>query len=314
MTKAIWTICFLLMFVLVVVIGQGVISSGQTKKVVSGVKTDLPDLDSNSLQKPPQEKANAQDPKVYAKSAILIDETSFKTLYQKDSEIKVPIASTTKIMTATVVLEDYPDKMKDVVTITREMANVEGSGAQLRIGEKISVESLLKGLLIVSGNDAAYSLASYLGGKDKFVEEMNEKAVFLGLNNTFYKDPAGLDDEGYSTARDLAILASYAMRNEAFAKIVSTPEINIISEDGLVLHEFKNSNRMLRDEEQFYYPFAIGVKTGFTLDAGHCLVSSAQKDGHRLIAVILNTNENTLTASAKESRKLLDWGFSNWTW
>jgi D-alanyl-D-alanine carboxypeptidase (penicillin-binding protein 5/6) len=71
---------------------------------------------------------------------------------------------------------------------------------------------------------------------------------------------------------------------------------------------------MLRDEEQFYYPFAIGVKTGFTLDAGHCLVSSAQKDGHRLIAVILNTNENTLTASAKESRKLLDWGFSNWTW
>lgn len=315
MTKILWIICFLLIFILAIVIGNGYFSSYyKTKKAISGAKTELPSLDINSLQKPPQEKINASDPKIYAKSAILIDETSFKILFQKDSDIKVPIASTTKMMTAMVVLEDYPNKMKDVVTVTREMANVEGSGANLRIGERMSVENLLKGMLIVSGNDAAYSLASYLSGKDDFMKKMNEKAQLLGLNKTFYKDPAGLDDEGYSSAHDLAILASYAMRHKEFATIVGTPVTTITSEDGRIVHELKNSNRMLRVEEQFYYPFAIGIKTGFTPAAGHCLISSAQKDNHRLIAVILNTDENTLTASAEESRKLLDWGFNNWTW
>ncbi|MCL5407594.1 MAG: D-alanyl-D-alanine carboxypeptidase [Patescibacteria group bacterium] len=314
-SKTLWTICFLLTFILVIVIGQGIYTSGKsTNRSVAGAKSELPQIDEKSLVKPPQKKSDIKDPNINSKAAILIDEASFKILYQKDSDLKVPIASTTKIMTSLVVLEDYPDKMKDAVTLTREMINVEGSDAQLRPGEKISVENLLKGLLIVSGNDAAYSLASYLGGKDQFVQKMNSKAQFLGLKNTSYKDPAGLNDEGYSSAHDLAVIGTYALRNKTFADIVKTPETTVVSNDGLILHEFKSSNRMLRTEEQFYYPFTIGIKTGFTPEAGHCLVSAAQKDGHRLIAVILNTNENTLTASAKESRKLLDWGFNSWTW
>ncbi|KKQ18241.1 MAG: Serine-type D-Ala-D-Ala carboxypeptidase [Berkelbacteria bacterium GW2011_GWA1_36_9] len=314
-SKNLWTICFLLMFILIVVIGQGVYASEKSVKwSVAGVKTELPQLNKESLAKPPQKRPDSKDPNINSKAAILIDVESFKTLYQENSDLKVPIASTTKIMTALVVLEDYPDKMNDIVSLTGEMVNVEGSDAQLRSSEKISVENLLKGALIVSGNDAAYSLASYLGGKDQFVNKMNEKAKYLGLNDTSYKDPAGLNDEGYSSANNLAILGAYALRNNTFADIVKTPEVTVVSSDGAVVHDFKSSNRMLRTEEQYYYPFAIGIKTGFTLEAGHCLVSAAEKDGHRLVAVVLNTNENTVTASAKESRKLLDWGFNNWVW
>lgn len=282
-------------------------------KIISGAQTDLPNLE-NSLNKPPHKTEDFQEPNILAQSVILMDEKSFYPLFQKNSDQKVAIASTTKIMTALVVLEEYTDKLNDVVTITYPMINIEGSDIQLRPGEKITVENLLKGLLIMSGNDTAYSLAAHFGGKDAFVQKMNNKAVFLGLKNTHYKDPAGLDDEGYSTARELAILAAYAMRNEKFREIVKTPETTIISTDGIVSHELKNSNRMMRQEEQFYYPFAIGIKTGFTFAAGHSLVSAAVKDGHEIIGIVLNTNESTLTASAKESRKLLDWGFNNWQW
>lgn len=310
-TKVLWTICFVLAIIFVFIVSQSF--NLKSDKQVFGLKTELPELN-NRLEKPPNKNANLKDPDVNAKAAILIDEGSFKHLYEKNPETKVPIASTTKIMTSLVILEDYPNKMNDVVTISRDMVNVEGSDIQLRVGEKMTVENLHKGLLIMSGNDAAFSLASYLGGKDNFVKIMNDKASHIGLKNTSYKDPAGLNDEGYSTAQDLAILSSYALRHKTFADIVKTPETNIASTDGRLIHELKNSNRMLRPEEQFYFPFAIGIKTGFTNEAGHCLVSSAEKDNHRLIAVILNTDENTLTASAKESKKLLEWGFNNWTW
>lgn len=313
--KKIWTLCLVL-----VVIFFGIIlfqlngSVFGSAKLISGAKTILPQLEDGDLNKLPQKNQNYQEPNVNAHSAILLDEKSFYELYAKGAEQKVPIASTTKIMTALVVLEEYPDKLNEVVTVTSQMINVDGSDIQLQSGEKITVENLLKGLLIMSGNDTAYSLAAYFGGKDDFVKLMNEKAVFLGLQNTQYKDSAGLDDEGYSTARDLAIVAAYAMRNQQFREIVRTPNVNITSADGEILHELKNSNRMLREEEQFYFPLAIGIKTGFTPAAGHCLVSAAEKDGHKIISVILNTNENTLTASAKESKKLLEWGFNNWTW
>lgn len=313
--KKIWTLCLVLMVIFFgIILFQLNGSVFGKSKMISGVKTTLPKLESGDLNKLPQKNQNYQEPNVYANSAILIDEKSFYELYAKNAEQKVPIASTTKIMTALIVLEEYPDQLNEVVTVTSQMINVEGSDIQLRSGEKMTVENLLKGLLIMSGNDTAYSLAAHFGGKDDFVKKMNAKAVFLGLKNTQYKDPAGLDDEGYSTASDLAIIAAYAMRNQQFREIVRTPNANITSADGRILHELKNSNRMMRVEEQFYFPSAIGVKTGFTPAAGHCLVSAAEKDGHRIIAVILNTNENTLTASAKESKKLLEWGFNNWTW
>lgn len=253
-------------------------------------------------------------PNVWAKAYYLVDVGSARELAAKNADTKLPIASTTKIATALVVLENYGDRLQDVVTITPKMINVEETTIKLRPGEKITVESLLNGLLIMSGNDAAFSLAGYFGGKDNFVAEMNSKVRQLGAENTQYYDPAGLDDRGYSTASELATIAAYALRNPKFAEIVRTPEKTITSTDGRVLHELKSSNRMLRPGEQLYYAPAIGVKTGFTFEAGHVLISAAEQNGHRILAVVLNTNENTIVASAKESKKLLEWGFANWTW
>lgn len=265
-------------------------------------------------KKYPKKNPNVKDPQIFAKTAYLIDGTSFYPLYSKREDEKVPIASTTKMATAITVLENYPDKLNDTVTITSKMINVEGSDIKLRPGEKITVENLLNGLLIMSGNDTAYSLAEYFGGKEKFVLEMNKKVEEIGLKNTHYKDPAGLDDDGYSTAKDLAILAAYNLKNSKFATIVKTTEKTVYSTDGKIAHELKNSNRLIHTDEPYYLPYAIGVKTGFTYGAGHALVSAGQKDGKLLISVVLNTNENTITASAKESKKLLEWGFNSWTW
>lgn len=314
MNLLLWKISLVLIIVLMIVLGQNFFNANSIKSI-SGAKTQPPSLTSVlDFEKPPEKKDSQSNPNILAKTAILIDSQSFERLYEKNPQEKVPIASLTKIMTALVVLEEYPDRLSDVVNITSAMISVDGSDIQLRPGEKITVENLLKGLLIYSGNDAAFSLANFLGGKDEFVKSMNEKAQFLGLKNTHFKDPAGLDDEGFSNAKELAILATYALRNKTFAEIVKTPNIAFASVDGRVVHKLENSNRMLRVEEQFYYPWAMGVKTGFTPAAGHCLVAAAEKDGHQLISVILNTNEDSLTASAKESKKLLEWGFANYQW
>lgn len=262
----------------------------------------------------PIKKIGASEPIINAKAVYLIDIDSAYPLYAKNSNHQLPIASTTKIATAMVVLDSYGSHLSDVVTISRKMVNVEPSVINLRVGEKITVENLLNGLLIMSGNDSAYSLAEYFGGMDSFVKEMNAKVSQIGLINTRYFDPAGLDDNGYSTAKDLATLASYAYRNQKFSEIVSTPEKNIASQDGRIIHELTNSNRLIRASEIYFYPNSIGGKTGFTYAAGHVLVSAAQKDGHRILAVILNTNANTTDASARESKKMLEWGFENWVW
>lgn len=285
----------------------------QNKKI-AGISNNLPEPDKVALIRPPEKTSTYLEPNIYANSVYLIDVDSTKTLYQKHADEKVAIASTTKIMTAIVVLENYADKLDEVVKITYPMIAVEGSDIKLLPGEEITVNNLLKGLLIMSGNDTAFALAIYLAGKDQFVTQMNQKALKIGMSNTSYKDPAGLDDEGYSTAKDLAILSVYALRNETFSKIVKTPEEIISSVNGEITHELKSSNRMIKSDENYYYPYAIGIKTGFTYAAGHCLVSAAQKDGHTILGVVLNTNENTIQASAKESKKLLEWGFNNYIW
>jgi D-alanyl-D-alanine carboxypeptidase len=262
----------------------------------------------------PSKNEKAQEPRIYAKAVYLIDVDTSRALYAKNEEEEMPVASTTKMATALVVLENYSDKLKEVVTITPKMVNVEDSRIGLRTGEKITVESLLDGLLIMSGNDTAYALAEFFGGKESFVSEMNKKVKTIGAQKTEFKDPAGLDDNGRSNAKDLALIGAYALRNQKFAQIVKTPKKEIWSVDGRFVHELTSSNRLIRQEEPLYFPFAIGVKTGFTYDAGHVLVSAAEKDKHRILAVILNTTEYSNSASAKESRKLLEWGFNNWIW
>lgn len=313
--KLLWLICGLL-----IVSGLGLFFHNQkgwadnNRKQIIGKTINNVSINNLKLAKLPSKKSETKDPQIYAKAVYLMDGETFYPLYSKEENQKLPIASTTKIATALVVLENHGDKLRDEVKITPQMVAVEGSDIKLLPGEKMTVEDLLNGLLIMSGNDTAYALADYFGGKEKFVLEMNEKVKKIGLKNTQYQDPAGLNDSGYSTARDLAVLASYALKNKKIAEIVNVSTKTIYSVDGRISHELKNSNRMMRSEEQYYFPYAIGVKTGFTDEAGHVLVSAAQKDNHRLIAVVLNTNENTLVASAKESRKLLEWGFNNWLW
>jgi D-alanyl-D-alanine carboxypeptidase (penicillin-binding protein 5/6) len=251
---------------------------------------------------------------IYAKNYILIDGVSGATLKEKQSDVQVPIASTTKIMTAVVALENY--NLDDVVTISPEAANQIGATANLRIGEKMTVLNLLKCMLIKSANGAADALAENMNisgetGYSKFVNEMNKKAKSLGMMNTKYNDPAGLDVTGYSSAYDLAIITKYALRNETFASIVITKTESVKDVTGNIWHLLENSNRLVREWD---YPGAIGVKTGYMPEAGHCLVGAARRDEHILIAVILNTNADTPSASAEEARKILDWGFGNVTW
>ena len=310
--KILWTIFFVLLIGFSVAVGANL--RNNSSKRISGVKVSLPELSKDNLCKIPKKNSNYSDPYINSKVALLIDSECAYQMYSYNAEMKVPIASTTKIMTALVVLENFHDKLDETVTITRKMINVEGSDIQLRIGEEITVNNLLIGLLVKSGNDTAYALAEHFGGKNEFVKLMNEKANYLGLKDTNYQGPAGLDDEGYSTAYDLAILSTHTMKNDKFKEIVRTPNVTVTSTDGRLIHELENSNRMLRLEEHYYFSFATGIKTGFTNEAGHCLVGSAQKDGKEIISVILFTDENSITASARESKKLLEWGFANWTW
>lgn len=256
---------------------------------------------------PPEIISSKAKPYINAHNYILVDQKSNETLIALNEHQQVPIASTTKIMTATVALENY--KLDDVITISATAANQIGSDSHLIAGEQMTVEGLLNCLLIPSGNDAAYALAEhYTGGVTAFVKAMNDKAESLNMRNTHYLDPAGLEATAYSSAYDLSIIARLAMKNSTFSKIVSTSEITINDITGKRHHDLKNSNHLVTDMP---YSGILGIKTGFIPEAGHCLVAAAQRDNTKLFAVILNTGSNTITASAIEARKLLDYGYSN---
>lgn len=246
-------------------------------------------------------------PIIAARSYIVIDSETKYPLALKNPDDPVPIASTTKIMTATVALETLP--LDQVVTISSKAATTEGSQLFLRTGEQMTVKNLIYALLLNSANDAAVALAEAGGSYDAFVAAMNDKARLLGLKHTNYRDPAGLDDEGHSTPRDLAILMEYALRNPLFKQIAGTYKHTITSYGHPYSeYELTNSNRLVKDDDPFYYPNAVAGKTGFTYAAGHCLVSVAEHpNGKRYIAVVLSTYEDSKPASARESRKLLEW-------
>ena len=214
---------------------------------------------------------------ISAQSAILIEAETGAVLYEHNAAQKLPMASTTKIMTAVVALENA--LLDDKIKVSALAAGTEGSSMYLKEGEIVTVRELLYGLMLSSGNDAANALAEHVGGTvADFVRMMNGKAAEIGMKNTSFATPSGLDGEGhYSTAYDMAILAAYALKNAVFAEIVATKAITI-GERYLVNH-----NRLL-----FSYRYAIGVKTGYTIAAGRCLVSAARKDGVTLIAVTLS--------------------------
>lgn len=241
--------------------------------------------------------ALADRPSVSAQSAILYCADTGDVLYEHFADEHMLIASTTKIMTAIVVIENCD--MDEKVKIKPEWCCVEGSSMYLEPEKSYTVRELLTGMMLASGNDAATALACYVSGDElSFSGKMNAKAKELGLNNSSFTNPHGLDgEEHYSTARDLARLAAYCMENEDFRSIVSRRSATIGD------NTFYNHNRLLSE-----YEGCIGVKTGYTMAAGRTLVSCAERNGMRLICVTLNAPDDW-----DDHKKLLDYGFENYT-
>ena len=234
---------------------------------------------------------------VSANSAILVHADTGQVLFEKNPDAHMLIASTTKIMTAIVVLEHC--ELDDVVKVDERSAGVEGSSMYIKAGEEYTVEDLLYGLMLVSGNDAASALALHVADDmEDFAELMNEKAAQLGMTESSFKNAHGLDEEGhYSTARDMAKLAVYCMGNEDFARIAGTVS-HTVGEQTLVNH-----NRLLRE-----YEGCIGLKTGYTMAAGRTLVTCAERDGARYVCVTLNDPDDW-----DDHRALYDWAFANYS-
>ena len=287
--------------------------SNNDKQMVLGVQTfDVDKYDfSKKLSSIPKKSLDFYESDyILAQNYILIDFESGTILTQKDAHQQVSIASTTKIMTAIIALENY-DLEEQIVIKDRPMSSEE-SMIGLITDDSLNMKDLLSALLISSANDAAYALADHMG-YDKFIQRMNDKAQYFGLDDTLFKDPAGFSDEGKSSASDMAYITKYALANDTFKDIIKTTQATIVSSNGLA-YELKNSNRLIKNDEPLYYSPSIGGKTGFTYEAGHCLVSAATSNEHTLIAVVLHTDYDTNEASAEESKKLLEWGFDNYTW
>ena len=234
---------------------------------------------------------------ISAKSAILLDGQTGRVLFEKNVDQQSLIASTTKIMTALVVCEQT--NVLDRVRIPKEAVGIEGSSMYLKEDEILTVQELLYGLMLHSGNDAAVALAIYCGGTvEGFAELMNDKAHRLGMDNTHFVNPNGLDaPDHYSTARDMAVLAAYAMNNPIFAKTVSTKTVNVTG------RSLRNHNKLL-----WLLEGADGIKTGFTKAAGRILVSSCLRQGRRLIAVTINDGNDW-----QDHQQLMENGFSDYT-
>ncbi|MBQ8540976.1 MAG: D-alanyl-D-alanine carboxypeptidase [Clostridia bacterium] len=222
-----------------------------------------------------------------AQSCIVIDGESGRVLFEKNAYETRPMASTTKIMTALVVLEKL--ELNEMVEVSASAAGTEGSSIWLSPGENMSVEDLLYALMLASGNDAAAALAEYTSGSEAaFALLMNQKAKSIGAYNTNFTNPHGLpDDNHYTTAYDLALISAYAMKNSTFAQIVATENKTISWEGSQWKRSLKNHNKLLSR-----YEYATGVKTGYTKKAGRCLVSCAEKDGRRNICVTLNAPDD----------------------
>lgn len=236
-------------------------------------------------------------PSVNATAAILIDEKSGKVLYAKNANWIMAPASTTKIMTAIISIEK--GDLNQTVKVSKSAAAKEGSSMRLRKNESLTVKDLLYGLLLASGNDAATVIAQYIGGSEaNFARLMTKKASKLGMKNSQFKNPSGLPAIGhYTTAFDLALLAKYALQNPVFTQIVHTKRKSLTIEGKKV--DLVNHNKLL-----WRYPYTTGVKTGYTVNAGRCLVASAKRQNTTLIAVVLKSS-----TIYTDCQKLFDYGF-----
>lgn len=261
-------------------------------------------IDNNEINKTIETSANLNDePKINSRSAVVIDRKSKNIIYGKNENVKKAMASTTKIMTAMVVIQNT--NLNNTVEISKKAAGTGGSRLGLKAGDKITVKDLLYGLLLRSGNDCAVALAEYVAGSvQEFSNLMNQNAQMLGLNNTHFVTPHGLDEEEhYTTAYELAILADYALNNELFAQIVNKKSYTInINKNSKTLN---NTNELLGNLNGVY-----GVKTGFTNGAGRCLVTSIKRGNLDVICVVLGAD--TKKDRTRDSAKLIEYTFNKY--
>lgn len=237
-----------------------------------------------------------------ATSTILMDMDSGRIFYSKDIHNKRSIASISKIMTAIIAIES--GKLDDMVTIGDEVLKAYGSGIYIKVGEQLTLKDLLYGLMLRSGNDAALAIASYVAGSvDEFVNLMNKKAIELGMKNTIFNNPSGLDQEkaNYSTAYDMALLTSYAMKNPNYQEIVGTKNYKL--KTNMNYYDWTNKNKLL-----FSYQYCTGGKTGFTQIAKRTLVTTASKNNLNLVVVTLNDGNDFL-----DHKNLFEEAFSQYT-
>jgi serine-type D-Ala-D-Ala carboxypeptidase (penicillin-binding protein 5/6) len=244
--------------------------------------------------------ANTQ-PFVNARAAVLIDEQTGKVLFSKNPQAIMEPASTTKIMTAILSIEN--GDLSKTVCVSATAASKDGTSMHLKPNERLTLKNLLYGLLLASGNDAAAAIAEYFGGTEaNFAKLMTSKARSLGMQNTQFKNASGLPAYGhYTTAYDLALLTKYALKNKIFAQIVQTKETVIPEAKSGASLELVNHNKLL-----WQYPYTTGVKTGYTTRAGGCLVASAKQKNTTLIAVVLKSD-----VIYNDFKKLFNYGFQS---
>lgn len=242
-------------------------------------------------------------PLLNARAILAKDLSTGTILYQKDANLSVPIASTTKIMTALVASEYFKSN-----SILRVDIGAQVSGAKVGLirGEDLSFRSLLYGMLLNSGNDAAYALAeNYPGGVLGFVSAMNKKAQDLNLQNTHFENPAGFDHlKHYSSAKDLAVITEESLKSSSLSRIFATKQTNIVSLDKKYTHSLSNLNKLLSQVKG-----VLGVKTGFTKEAKENLVTLVEREGHQILTVVLGSDNRF-----GESTKLIEWVYANFNW
>ena len=229
------------------------------------------------------EVAEAYEVNSVAKAMVVLEGNTNTVLYSKNANQELAMASTTKIVTAILAIENCKD-LDEKFLVSEKAIGIEGTSIYLKSGERLSMRELLYGLILASGNDCAVAIAEYFEGEERFVKMMNNLAESLGLEHTHFANPHGLDAEGhYTSAYDLAVLTSYALKNPTFKEIVSTERMVIEKNDLYQARYLKHKNRLLFTDKN-----CIGVKTGFTDNAGRCLVHAHEENGMQLISVVLN--------------------------
>ncbi|QQG43596.1 MAG: D-alanyl-D-alanine carboxypeptidase [Candidatus Daviesbacteria bacterium] len=270
----------------------------------------LKEIPSNSSQIAGVQKYNipplssgAAAPLVSAKALLVKDLATGTILLQKDANLSLPIASTTKIMTA-LVAEKY-FKQNDILTVSKNSL-MSGSSVGLNLGESLSFRSLLYGMLLNSGNDAAYTIANnFPGGLSAFVGAMNQEVANLGLKNTHFDNPAGFDSKNhFSSAANMAIISEEALKRANLTRVFATKETNILSLDKKYDHRLVNLNKLLSSVSG-----VLGIKTGTTDLAKENLVTLVERNGHRVLFVLLGSNDRFA-----ETTKLINWAYNNFTW